>query len=103
MSEDDTQTQEQLHERFVAEFGADEETARTAAKRAANFCQDYEEAVSAEAILDAVAAVEGYDSFQHRYDCAVGGLAAEAENCTDSRAYRLAGFGTLAADAEQGA
>jgi hypothetical protein len=103
MTGDDTETREQLREQFHTAFGADEETAQAAAERAAEFCQDYEEEMSAEAILDAVAAVEGYDSFQHRYDCAVGDLAAGVESCTDSRAYRLAGFGSLAADAEQGA
>ena len=103
MTESDTDIQGRLRERFVSEFGADEETARTAAERAAAFCEDYEESVSVEAVLETVAEVESYDSFQHRYDCAVGDLAAGVEDCTDSRAYRLAGFGALAADPEQGA
>lgn len=102
MTEDDTGIGELLRERFVSGFGADEGTARTAAERAAAFCEDYEEDVSAEGVLEAVAAVERYDSFQHRYDCAIGELAADVEDCTDSRAYRLAGFGALAADPEQG-
>lgn len=103
MTEDDTDIQGRLRERFVSAFGADEGTARTAAERAAAFCKDYEEDVNAEGVLEAVTAVESYDSFQHRYDCAVGELAAGVEDCTDSRAYRLAGFGPLAADPEQGA
>ncbi|MEF8906901.1 MAG: hypothetical protein V5A13_03480 [Haloarculaceae archaeon] len=103
MTEDDTDIQGRLNGRFASEFGADEGTARTAAERAAALCADYEEAVSAEGVLEAVAAVERYDSFQHRYNCAVGDLAAGVEDCTDSRAYRLAGFGALAADPEQGA
>jgi len=103
MIEDDTGPRERLRGRFVAEFGADGTVARTAAERAAAFCEDYEEAVSHEAVLDAVATVESYDSFQHRYNCAVGDLAADIEDCTDSRAYRLAGFDALAADPDQGA
>lgn len=103
MTEDVTGTQERLRERFVSEFEADEEMARMAAERAADFCQDHEEEVSVAAVLDAVAAVEAYDSFQHRYDCAAGNLAAGVEGCTDSRAYRLGGFGALAADPDQGA
>ncbi len=102
MSEDDTGTQERTRERFVSEFEADESVARTAAGRAAAFCEEYGEEVSADTILEAVAAVGAYDSFQHRYDCAIGDLAAEVEGCSDSRAYRLAGFGALAADPEQG-
>jgi hypothetical protein len=46
---------------------------------------------------------DGYESFAHRFDYAVGDLAAAAEDCTDSREFRLAGFGDLAADPEQGA
>jgi hypothetical protein len=102
MTESDADTRERLRERFVAEFGADDRTARTAAERAAAFCEDYE-SVTAETVLEAVTAVEVYDSFQHRYNDAVGELAAGIEDCTDSRAYRLAGFGALAADPEQGA
>lgn len=102
MTEDDTGTQERTRDRFVSEFGADEAVAGTAAGRAAAFCEEYEEDVSADAVLEAVAAVEAYDSFQHRYDCAIGDLAADIDGCSDSRAYRLAGFGALAADPEQG-
>jgi hypothetical protein len=54
-------------------------------------------------VLDAVAAADDYESFTHRYDLAIGTLAAENEDCTDSRPYRLAGFDEFAADPDIGA
>lgn len=84
------------------ELGADGETASRAAELAATLCADYED-VTARAVLEAVEAVDGYGSFDRRYNCAVGNVAAGLAECTDSRAYRLAGFGALAADPDQGA
>jgi hypothetical protein len=90
---------------LTAEFegtGADGETAARAAELAAAFCADYDD-LTAEDVVEAVRAVDAYEGFDRRYNCAVGDLAAGLEDCTDSRDYRLAGFGTLAADPEQGA
>jgi len=99
----DSDIAETLAERFASEFGADEKQAREAAERAAAFCEDYEETVTPETVLEAMRAGDAYGGFRHRYNDAVGELAAGIEDCTDSRAYRLAGFGALAADPEQGA
>jgi hypothetical protein len=80
----------------------DEETAAEAAEQVAAFVADYERDLTSETLLDRFAEAP-YDDFAHRYDWLIGELAAETDDCTDSRAYRLDGFGDLAADPEQGA
>lgn len=87
---------------FVEQFGADEAAADAAAEKAAAFRAEVDEDLTAEALAAAVEDADDYDSFAHRYDLAIGELAAAAENCTDSRAYRLAGFDDLAADPDIG-
>ena len=71
--------------------GADESTAATAAEKLAAFREDHDEELTADA------------EFAHAYDWLVGQLAAENDDCTDSREYRLAGFDDFAADPEMGA
>lgn len=89
-----------LREAFESEFDADAETAATAAENAAAFRADFDEELTAEDVLDRVEAHSG--DFEHRYDYAIGDLAAENNDCTDSREYRIAGYGDLAADPDQG-
>jgi phage gp36-like protein len=88
---------------FTDRFDADPDDAAAAAAKATAFRDDVDEELTAEALIDAVAAADDYESFAHRYDLAIGDLAAENEDCTDSRAYRLAGFDDLAADPDIGA
>lgn len=88
---------------FTDRFGADPETAAAAAERATAFRDEVAEDLTADALIEAVADADDYDSFAHRYDLAIGDLAAADEDCTDSRAYRLAGFDDLAADPDVGA
>jgi hypothetical protein len=82
--------------------GADETTAAEAAEKIASFRKDHDEDPRPEAVEERFAEAP-YDDFAHAYDWLVGDLAAANEDCTDSRAYRLAGYGDLAADPEQGA
>lgn len=96
---DDTFDSE-LRDAFESEFDADAETAATAAEKTAAFRADFDEDLTVEAVLDRLQAHTG--GFEHRYDYAVGDLAAETEDCTDSREYRIAGYGDLAADPNQG-
>lgn len=91
-----------LAEAFASDFGADEETAADAASKAEAFREDWAEDLTAEDVLDELDGTP-YEDFQHRFDDAIGELAAATEDCTDSREYRLAGFGDLAADPTQGA
>jgi hypothetical protein len=103
MSEDtDGVFRETVAEAFEARFGASEGTAGEAADRAAAFREDWAADLTAEALLDALAHAD-YDDFEHRYDHAIGDLAAGIEDCTDSRPYRLAGFDDHAADPDVGA
>jgi hypothetical protein len=93
-----------LADRFAEAFDADTGTAEAAAERAAAFREDWDEGLTVDGAVEAVrAAGDAYDDFGDRFDLAVGEWAAAAEGCTDSREYRLAGFGDLAADPEQGA
>ncbi|MFB6118803.1 hypothetical protein [Halosegnis sp.] len=84
------------------DHGADEETAAAAAARVAALREDHDEELTAAKFLDLFADADAYETFEHRFDLAVGDLAAATEGCTDSRAYRLSGFDELAADPEQG-
>ncbi|WP_135365880.1 hypothetical protein [Halosimplex halophilum] len=98
MSDDDFETE--LAAAFEDEFGADAETAATAAENAAAFRDEYDEELSVEDVLDRIESHSG--DFAHRFDYAVGDLAAANDDCTDSREYRIAGYGDLAADPNQG-
>ncbi|SDE72818.1 hypothetical protein [Halorientalis regularis] len=103
MSEsEDSEFASELETALIEEFDADEETAAAAAEKAAAFREEYREDLTVAEVTDRLA--DGsYDSFEHRFDYTVGNLAAAVEDCTDSREFRLAGFGDLAADPEQGA
>ncbi|WP_338740245.1 hypothetical protein [Haloplanus salilacus] len=101
MNDDDFETT--VAEAFADRFGADPETAAAAAATAAAFRDEVDEDLTAEALIDSVAVADDYDDFAHRYDLAIGELAAADEDCTDSRPYRLAGFDDLAADPDIGA
>ena len=87
---------------FVEVYDVKEDTAAAAASKAASFAEDHDEDLTAEAVLDALE-TGPYESFRHNFDWVIGDLAAAVEDCTDSRAYRLSGFGDLAANPEQGA
>ena len=75
----------------------DGDTAATAAENVASFADQYDEELTAEAVLDTFEDAP-YDDFGHNFNGLVGELAAGNEDCTDSREFRLDGFGELAAD-----
>jgi 20S proteasome alpha/beta subunit len=99
---EDSEFAAELEAAFVDEFGADEETAAAAAEKAATFREEHDEDLTVGDVTDRLAD-DSYESFEHRFDYTVGSLAAGVEDCTDSRQFRVAGFGDLAADPEQGA
>jgi|GEM_PF-683371 len=90
-------------ERFEDRFDADPDDAAAAATKAAAYRTEVDGDLTVEALVDAVAGANDYERLAHRYDLAIGELAAANEDCTDSRAYRLAGFDDLAADPDIGA
>ena len=92
MSDDDFESD--LRDAFENEVDAD--TAAAAAEKAAAFRADFDEDLAVADVLDRVERRDG--DFGHRYDFAIGDLAAEIEDCTDSREYRIAGFDGKAAD-----
>jgi hypothetical protein len=100
MSED---FEDAVSEAFTDRFDADAERVVAAAAKAAAFREDVDEDLTVEALVDAVNDADDYDDFGHRFDHAIGDLAAAAADCTDSRPYRLAGFDDLAADPDIGA
>lgn len=95
--------EDDLRTAFTEQFDADPDEAEAATEKGAAFREEVAADLTAEALVDAVADADDYDSFTHRYDLAIGELAAENEDCTDSRPYRLAGFDDLAADPDIGA
>jgi hypothetical protein len=98
MSDDDFETE--LADAFETEFDADAETAATAAENAAAFREDFDEDLS---VADVTERVESHSGdFEHRFDYAVGDLASDNDDCTDSREYRIAGYDAMAADPNQG-
>ncbi|MDZ7746807.1 MAG: hypothetical protein U5K28_09955 [Halobacteriales archaeon] len=88
---------------FTEQYDADPETAETAAANVAAFHETHAEDLTTEAFLDVLDEPDRYDDFAHRFDLAIGELAAAHDDCTDSREYRLAGFDSFAADESIGA
>jgi len=91
-----------LTEAFTTEYAVSEDVATDAAAKVAAFREDWQEDLTADEFLELVETAP-YDDFDHRFDRAIGALADEHEDCTDSREYRLSGFDDLAADPEMGA
>lgn len=100
MSDDEFEAE--LAEPLVTEYGADEDVAAAAAESAAAFRDDYDEDLSAGDVLGELSEAP-YEAFEHRFDAAVGELAAAVEDCTDSREYRLACYDDQATDPSIGA
>lgn len=92
---DDT-FESELRDAFENEFGADGDTAATAAENPEAFREDFDEDLTAQDVFDRIESRDG--DFEHRYDFAIGDLASTNEDCTGSRKYRLAGFDEKAAD-----
>lgn len=84
------------------EHGADAATADDAAAKVAAFGEEYDLELTAESILDTFEGAP-YDEFENDFDYVIGDLAAGVEDCTDSREFRLDGFGDIAADPDHGA
>lgn len=80
----------------------DPDTAETAAQYVGDFAEEYDEDLTAEAVRETFENAP-YDEFVHAFNWLVGELAAEHEDCTDSRAFRIDGFGELAADPDMAA
>lgn len=100
MSETDD-FEETLETAFVESDASGSEATR-AAEMAATYREEYDEDLSAETVREAVADAP-YGAFTRRFNHAIGDLAADNEDCTDSRAFRFESFGDLSADPKQGA
>ncbi|NLV13061.1 hypothetical protein [Haloarcula argentinensis] len=93
----------ELTDALTAAFAdeTDDEIAQAAAENIADFAEEYDEDLTSDRVTDLLAAAP-YDGFQRRFNWIVGELATENEDCTDSRAFRIDGFGELAADPDIG-
>ncbi|WP_135303542.1 hypothetical protein [Haloarcula amylovorans] len=91
---------DELADAFAEE--TDDDTAGTAAENVAAFAEQYDEDLTAEDVRSTFEKAP-YDEFPRQFNWLVGELAVENEDCTDSREFRLDGFGDLAADPEIGA
>lgn len=88
-----------ITETLADAFGeaTDADIAQTAAENVASFAEQYDEELTAEAVLGRFDDAP-YDDFTRAFNWLVGDLAADNEDCTDSREFRIEGFGELAAD-----
>jgi hypothetical protein len=88
-----------LTDTLAEAFGeeTDDDVAQTAAQNIADFAEQYDDELSADAVLEQFEQ-SPYDDFGHSFNWLVGDLAAATEDCTDSRPFRIEGFGDLAAD-----
>jgi hypothetical protein len=93
----------ELSETLAAAFTdeTDEEVAQAAAENIADFAEEYDEDLTSDRVTDLLGDAP-YDGFGRRFNWVVGELAAENEDCTDSREFRIDGFGDLAADPDIG-
>lgn len=89
-------TADSIEDALEAEFAAetDANTAATAAGNLAAMAEAFDIDRSAAAVADRVADAP-YDEFERRFNYVVGDIAQETEDCTDSREYRLAGYGDV--------
>jgi len=84
---------------LAAAFGedTDDETAQAAAENIEAFADQYDEELTSEAVLDRFADAP-YADFHAAFNWLVGDLAADSDDCTDSREFRIGGPGEHAAD-----
>ena len=89
-------TADSIENALEAEFAeeTDADTAATAAGNVAAMVAEFDLNLAAADVADRVVDAP-YDEFARRFNYAVGDIANETADCTDSRAYRLAGFGDV--------
>ncbi len=88
-----------LTDDLAAAFGeaTDADTAQTAAGNVQAFAEQRDEELTSEAVLDRFEDAP-YADFRRAFNWLVGDLAAEEDDCTDSREFRVEGPGPFAAD-----
>ncbi|RLM96496.1 hypothetical protein [Haloarcula sp. Atlit-7R] len=93
----------ELTDALTAAFAneTDDDIAQAAAENIDDFAEEYDEDLTSDRVTDLLADAP-YDGFQRRFNWVVGELAAESEDCTDSREFRIDGFGDLAANPDIG-
>ncbi len=85
-----------LSARLIEEFSVDDDLAGDAAARATAFDDEYDLELTADDVVDRLSQAP-YDRFERRWNWWVGDVAADLEDCTDSREFRFAGFDAVAA------
>ncbi|WP_324664885.1 hypothetical protein [Haloarcula sediminis] len=75
----------------------DADTAQAAAENVQSFAEQYDEELTSEAVLDRFEGAP-YADFREAFNWLVGDLAADNEDCTDSREFRIEGYGPFGAD-----
>jgi len=84
---------------LAAAFGehTDADLAQTAAEHIESFAEQHDEELTGEAVIDRFEDAP-YANFRQAFNWLVGDLAADNEDCTDSREFRIEGPGPFAAD-----
>lgn len=86
---------DELTVRLTDAFDIDDETAAEAAANAAVFDDEFDLDLSAAAVVERLQRAP-YDAFERRWNWWIGDVAADLEDCTDSRPFRFAGFDAVA-------
>jgi len=75
----------------------DADLAAQAAENVQSYADQYDEALTAESVLESFEDAP-YADFQRAFNWLVGHLAANNDDCTDSREFRIEGYDQFAAD-----
>lgn len=81
---------------LAAAFDVDDDIATEAGEKAAAFAAEYELDLAPAELASQLEAAP-YDSFEQRFNWWVGDVAADLEDCTNSRDYRFVGFDAVEA------
>jgi hypothetical protein len=85
-----------LATRLIEEFSVDDDLAGDAAARATAFDDEYDLELTVDDVVDRLSQAP-YGRFERRWNWWVGDVAADLEDCTDSREFRFAGFDAVTA------
>lgn len=85
----------ELTAELIDAFDVERETAAEAANNAADFVEEFDLELDATEIVQTLQ--QGpYDTFERRWNWWIGDVAADLEDCTDSRPFRFVGFDPVA-------
>lgn len=85
-----------LADELAETYDIDDDLATDAAEMATEFSEEYELDLTVEEVLEGLEEAP-YEGFTRQWNWWIGDLAADIEDCTNSREFRFAGFDDVAA------